>query len=238
MRKVPENVDKRHKVWCIHCGVPLITVKTNRDHVPSKGLLRPPRKLDPAKMRVCAYCNASFSADEEYLIALIGAVLAGSTRPDPDQFSAASKVLSGNRKLRLRIAQAQARVTDFWGETQVTTIPEIERVLNVVVKNARGHLFQEFGEPVFGPPRSAWACPLHQLSPEQRRAFEFGAGASFAIWPPVGSRHMWRVAAGELAPGGWLVLQPDVYRHGPAEMPFTVKTVMHDYLATEVVWDG
>jgi hypothetical protein len=69
---IEEFVDQRHKGWCVHCAVWIEQVERNRDHVPSKTLLRKPYPENLPTVDVCKSCNESFSFDEEYFAAFIG----------------------------------------------------------------------------------------------------------------------------------------------------------------------
>lgn len=238
LRVFPECTDERTRGQALPCDVPAHGGSTNRDHIPSKCLLRPPYPKDLPTVHVCSDCNASYSKDEEYLAALLGSVLAGSTRPNPEEFPVPSRVLNAKPKLRSRIAQAQVRESDFWGDTRIRTVPEINRVLKVVIKSARGHILYEMGEAVSCAPSTAWAAPLEVLSSVERNYFEHGAHGTLEPWPEVGSRYMQRIAVGEPAAGGWLVVQPGIYRFRLELASLTVRSVMHEYLAAEVAWDS
>ena len=48
---------------------------------------------------------------------------------------------------------------------------------------------------------------------------------------------MQRVAGMTPIPGGWVEVQAGVYRYAVGEGPSTVRTVIREYLATEVIWD-
>ena len=67
MDQIKEFVDERQKAWCIQCGDQLGDVATNRDHVPSKALLRKPYPENLPVVDTCVACNKGFSPDEEYL---------------------------------------------------------------------------------------------------------------------------------------------------------------------------
>ena len=72
--------------------------------------------------------------------------------------------------------------------------PAARRIEQVIVKNARGHVYFEFGEPVFDEPKHVTACPLVGLTQEERAIFELAdAGPG---WPEVGSRMLTRVVEG------------------------------------------
>jgi hypothetical protein len=103
------------------------------------------------------------------------------------------------------------------------------------VKNARGHAFFEFGEPMLREPNYVWAMPLVLLTDQQRTEFEEVAASG---WPEVGSRMMTRIASGADLDKGWVVVQDDVYRYAVVqEGTLMVRSVIRNYLATEVSWD-
>lgn len=237
MKSLPDFVDERHKAWCIHCGEVLASVETNLDHVPSKSILDRPFPENLPTIRICRSCNTSFSNDEEYFIAFLGSVLAGSANPDHQVVERAEKTLSQNLRLQHEI-EAQLRVEkDSDGNDRVVFVPDIERIRNVVIKNARGHVFFEHGQPALGEPANVAIEPLQNLTPEAVRLFEkidYGPG-----WPEVGSRLMSRLISGEdMRADGWVIVQPNVYRFAVVDDgQFVVRTVIREYLATEVVWD-
>lgn len=83
MDYIDEFVDERQKSWCIQCGALIGDVDTNKDHVPSKVLLRRPFPENLPVVQICTGCNNGFSADEEYLPLFLNRVLAGSTEVAP-----------------------------------------------------------------------------------------------------------------------------------------------------------
>ena len=227
--------DERNKSWCIHCEAALNSIESNEDHVPTKGLLIPPRPDDLPVVTVCKQCNCSFALDEEYFITFLASVISGSSSPDSLRFPAPSRALKRSEKLRNRIDLSKQIQSSPSGDPVVIWKPEIERINNVIVKNARGHIFYEYGQPMFDPPSRVWSCPLISLTEEERLAFENmpkGPG-----WPEVGSMMMLRMVGEQPLSGGWVEVQKGVYRYAVSEDPVRVRTVIHDYLATEVVWD-
>jgi hypothetical protein len=237
MKGLLDFVDERHKTWCIHCGAVLASVEANLDHVPSKSILDRPFPENLPTIRICRSCNTSFSNDEEYFIAFLGSVLAGTADPDHQVVEQAGKTLNNNFRLQDEIV-AQLRVEkDADGKDQVTFVPDIDSIRNVVIKNARGHVLFEHGQPTQGEPARIAIEPLHILAPESVRSFEtidYGLG-----WPEVGSRLMSRLMSGEdMRPDGWVIVQPNVYRFAVMDDgQFIVRTVIREYLATEVVWN-
>lgn len=187
-------------------------------------------------MDVCKTCNEGFSLDEEYAIAFLGCVLAGSTEPDRQLLPRAARILERSPKLRERIERAKTEYKTQAGETRSVWTPEAKRIERVVLKNARGHAFFEYGEPMLDEPSHVWFAPLESLTRQEREEFEnvnLGDG-----WPEVGSRMMTRVMTGQDLQDGWVIVQDDVYRYAVIQSGvMLVRSVLFEYLATEVHWD-
>jgi len=234
VEQISEFVDDRQKIWCIHCGASLAGAEVNRDHVPSKGFLIAPYPENLPVVRVCKACNESFSDDEEYMIAFIGAVLAGSVEPAQGLHPTAGRILERNAKLKARIERAGTK--DLFG--RIVWEPERNRIDRVVLKNARGHAFFELGEPLMDAPDQIRSMPLALLSVEQRADFENVSSGGLSAWPEVGSRMTTRLMSGQDYAGGWVVVQDDVYRYAAFQSDgIVVRTVLFEYLATEVCWN-
>ncbi|MBS1078708.1 hypothetical protein JK217_13305 [Gluconobacter kondonii] len=237
MKSRPDFVDERHKAWCIHCGEVLASVETNLDHVPSKSILDRPFPENLPTISICRSCNTSFSNDEEYFIAFLGSVLAGTADPDHQVVERAEKALRRNLRLQDEIGTQFRVEKDTAGNDRGAFVPDIDRIRNVVIKNARGHVLFEHGQPARGKPVHITIEPLQILTTEAIRSFEtidYGPG-----WPEVGSRLMSRLVSGEdMRADGWVIVQPNVYRFAVVDNgQFVVRTVIREYLATEVVWD-
>ena len=186
-----------------------------------------------------------FSSDEEYLIAFLGSVLSGSTRPDQVRFPAASGILTHSPRLGNRIDRSRTVQGNLWGDVEVLWEPELDRVRRVLVKNARGHVLYELGEPMLEQPSHVSVCPIQAMTAHQVDQFEnvpYGSG-----WPEVGSRMM-RKAFIIHSPGdaqeayfdGWQDVQGSVYRYAVTQGPsgILVRMVLREYLACEVGWGG
>lgn len=236
MDHINEFGDERQKAWCLHCARALVNLKTNRDHVPTKTLLHAPYPENLPVVEVCAECNEGFSSDEQYLVAFLGSVVSGSTEPSRQRNPNAARILSKKARLRARIERSKTEYKTLGGEERLTWKAEIERVKHVVLKNARGHAFFELGEPMLGDPSHVSVLPLLSLSPAERHQFESAQGLE--IWPEVGSRMMTRLLTGQDLDDGWVIVQDDVYRYAVSQMGgVRVKSVLSEYLATEVAWN-
>ena len=234
MKQLIDFSDGRLRGRCPHCGEWLGGREETRDHVPTKSLLAKPFPENLPVVGVCMECNASFSKDEEYVVALLASVICGSTSPDPKRFPVAARALRRSDRLRDRIERIRGVQETLWGDSETQWDVELDRVARVIVKNARGHVLFELGQPVFGPPSHVAITPLQRMSDQRRHQFE--NWPTDAFWPEVGSRSMQRMATGECGLGGWLTIQEGVYRFAASE-PFHVRISLYEYLAAEVAWD-
>ena len=236
MKPLEDFSDERLKLHCIHCGVFLEACDANEDHVPSKCLLDRPLPDNPPKVTVCAACNLSFARDEEYLSVLLAAVLTGDAAPDASRFPKAATAIRRSPKLHARIEQSKREQLTLFGEPEILWAADAERVERVIVKNARGHLLHELGEATPAHPKSVAFFAVTRLSPDQRDAFEYIDEGP--LLPEVNSRMLQRVLGIEPLKGGWVEVQPEVYRYAVMQNmdEVTVRTLIREYLATEVVW--
>jgi len=114
----------------------------------------------------------------------------------------------------------------------------MQKVERVVVKNARGHAYHEIGEPLLDAPAHVRIKPLSLMSQAERYEFE-NIGAGVDLWPEVGSRMLVQVLEGvNVSAGGWIDIEPTRYRYALGWGDgVTVRTVIRDYLSTEVYWE-
>lgn len=238
MDYINEFVDERHKSACIQCRAWAGDVDTSRDHVPSKVLLRKPYPENLPVVRICVACNSGFSEDEEYLSLFLQCVLTGSTDPEHHADGKTARALRRHKKLRSRIERSKMEYRTIGGETRSVWKPEEDRVKRVVVKNARGHVLYEYGEPMLTEPAHVWNLPLASMTAAQREEFEnAGMVGELAPWPEVGSRMMTRVLTGQDMRDGWVIVQDGVYRFRVEQCGvMLVRSVLFEYLATEVYW--
>lgn len=215
-----------------------------REHIPSKCLLREPYPENLMVTKVCRKCNASFSCDEEYLSALLAAVLAGSTDPVKQKTLKASRRFTRQPALRARIEKSKIVTRTLFGETEIAFMPELKRVENVVLKNARCHALYEIDDwgAVFSEPDYIRCAPLRSLSQEQLIEFE-KEDKDFSEWAEVGTRMFMRQCCSFDSSqsdmlGSWVVVQEGVYRFLASDSGDSVliRSVIGEYLATETRW--
>jgi hypothetical protein len=234
MEQLPDYSDDRLIVGCVLCGGPT----ESRDHVPSRVLLDEPYPENLPVVPACEVCNRGASLDEEYFACLLECVLAGAATPEAVRREKVRRILE--RKPALAAMLAQARTVSEQG-----TIFKIdqERINRVVLKLARGHAAYELSEPQHGDPASVAAVPLSLLSERARAEFEAGPRSGELVpWPEVGSRAMQRLAVSVTAgfdfDGGWVEVQPERYRYlAFADGSVTIRMVISEYLACEVIWN-
>lgn len=237
MERIEEFVDERQSSWCIQCGAWIGDVETDEDHVPTRALLLKPYPVNLPVVRVCTACNNGLSADEEYLFLFLRCVLAGTTDPDGHEDDRATRALRRHDNLRARIERSRTEYRTVGGEKIALWRPETERVNRVVVKNARGHALYEYGEPMLTEPEHVWAAPLASMSEAEREAFENADEDMVAECPETGSRIMMRMVTGQDLCAGWVVVQDGLYRYRVEQRgTIRVRAVLHEYLATEVLW--
>ena len=166
----------------------------------------------------------------------LSAVLTGSPEPDVQVNPNASRILRYNHALRADIEASRVVHTTPDGEVQLSWRCDEARIRLVVLKNARGHIFFEYGEPMLEDPVSISIAPLAAISLEDRERFEDIPASR--LWPEIGSRMMTRVMTGQDLDGPWVVVQDATYRYGvtQADGGLLVRSVLHRYLATEVFW--
>ncbi len=213
---VEDYSDDRQKAWCVYCGDQIVDVAANRDHVPTKSLLSKhirergaifDRKPDHSdgylpQILVCKACNSGFSEDEAYLLCCLHALRAGSLYPDREFFPDSWNILRSNRHIvRLLKADASGQLPLFNNLEPFILQPDMERIKNVVVKNARGHVYHEIGEPMLELSSSVMVTQISAMTDDQRAEFE-AIGSGMEIWPEVGSRMMLQMCEDSNLAGG------------------------------------
>jgi hypothetical protein len=226
--------DERLLSGCVLCG----GQTESRDHVPSRVLLDEPYPENLPVVPACEVCNGGASLDEEYFACLIECTLAGSADPSSVRRDNIRRILQ--RKPALAAMLAEARTVS---ETGTVFKIDQERINRVVLKLARGHAAYEMSEPRHDDPTSVAVVPLPLLSEEAMGHFEaVPCCGELAPWPEVGSRAFQRLASSVTAGfdfnGGWVEVQPGRYRYlAFADEGVTIRIVISEYLACEVVWD-
>ncbi|MER9852528.1 MULTISPECIES: hypothetical protein [unclassified Mesorhizobium] len=161
--------------------------------------------------------------------------MSGTTDPHYQVFETARKVLAGNAKLRREIEAARRERADADGNPRLVSLPELDRIRRVVLKNARGHAFHELGQPMLEEPDDILIVTLEVIAEE--RLADFLTVDLGSRWPEVGSRLLQRVYEGIDMVDGWIIVQPGIYVFAVIETDgVTVRSIIREYLLTEVSW--
>lgn len=221
--------DQRLHGYCLYCG----QSATTREHVPARLLLDDPLPSNLHTVEACFSCNNSFSKDEEYLGCLLEVIVCGSTSEKHRMRPKVRQALDRQPKLAARIEHCREIV-----QGKSVWRPELVRISNVIRKLAQGHAAYDLVETaLFSPyvqePRVAVA-PLQNLSSTALKVFE--EAMVDELWPEVGSRAMQRLALMSLQPEPWVAVQAGRYRYMTSCEGPTVRLVLSEYLAAEVMW--
>ncbi len=161
---------------------------------------------------------------------MIEVARAGSTDPAGVERAKVGRILTEVPALQQKLA-ASASVNDL-GQTIWNV--EIDRVKRVITKLAQGHIAYELCLPKLERPASVEMAPIHLLTSEEFERFE--ASGPVGIWPELGSMAFIRASKGEST--SWITVQPQRYRYFVTEEGGdTVRIVLSEYLACQVMWD-
>lgn len=225
-------VDERFLGVCAYCG----GTPGTRDHVPSKVFLDDPLPDNLPVVAACVICNQGFSLDEEYVACFLECVLVGSSNIKRIRRNKVKRALSRNPQLAERIRSA-AHINE---NGTLDWLPESNRVRNIVVKLARGHIAYELSLTQLNDPDEVHFFPLTVISEDDRRNFESAGTGGTRPWPEVGSRAFLRACAAEPytdQQGPWIVVQPGQYRYSVDQHGgIRVQMVLAEYLACIVNW--
>lgn len=222
--------DDRMLGACVYCGGPPDT----RDHIPSRILLDEPFPDNLPVADCCETCNTGFSLDEQYLACFIDCVIAGSASPSNVARPKISRILSETPALASRICRTKAEGL----AGQKVWEPEIDRVKNVSLKLARGHVAYELSLLQIDEPLCITCTPIIAMA--DRDVEHFLNPQETPFWPEIGSRAFIRPSKQlpELAADHWQVVQPGRYQYLVSQADgLFVRILLSDYLACEVRWD-
>lgn len=241
MEQVRDLSDDRLVNGCLYCG----GLDESRDHVPSRVFLDSPFPKQLPVVGSCVTCNNDFSQDEAYVACLIESVLVGSTSPDDIRRERIADLMRRTPKLRAKLESAK---TFVGGNVQFEV--ESERVRNVVLKLARGHAAFELSQVCRDEPISFRCLPLAVMTEVEIN--DFDASDVVGYLGEIGSRGMQRMLVAQFSFAShegtasthdvvindWVDVQENRYRYLAIDNgdEITIKIVIAEYLACEVVW--
>ena len=183
------------------------------------------------------------------MFALLAAELTDSTNPEDQTDPKAKKLFETSSGLRKRIEQARKTRTNESGELEFKYSHEVERVKNVVVKNARAHALYELEYWTDESSHHVNMLTFQNLSLELYCHFEGITGFLIpSVSPEIGTRQFIRLGV-DCSPfnvhypemhGSWVVVQDEIYRYLVEEVDdgVLVQSVIHENFITECLLFG
>jgi hypothetical protein len=220
--------DQRFDGMCAYCGEEPDT----KDHVPSKVLLDDPFPENLHKVDCCFKCNQDFSTDELYFACLIECIINGSANIADLKREKIKRILSEKEHLRKKIENSIV-----FSNGQTTFSIDVRAVENVLLKLARGHASFEASRPRLEEPQFFHYKPLHLLTDTERGSFF--STPEVEIYPEVGSRLFNHLVLKNNTPySNWIHVQDNDYLYVVTSQvnQFSVRIVVYNYLAIEVIW--
>ena len=221
--------DERYDGVCCYCG----SYGDTEDHVPSKVLLDEEFPENMHKVDCCLECNQGFSADEVYFACLIECIIHGSADPEKLERPKIKRILSEKEHLRRRISDCM-----IIQDGTITFQPDQEAVEHVLMKLARGHAAFEASKPQFSEPSYFCYKPVELMS--EKETEDFFSEPEADIYPEVGSRLFHQMVITKGTPfSSWVTVQENVYAYLVISQVsrFSVRLLIWNYLAAEVIWE-
>jgi hypothetical protein len=229
MRQIKTFSDSRLDIMCSYCG----EFPDTKDHVPSKILLDEPFPENLPVVPCCNKCNQSFSSDEVYIACLIECILSQSAKVKDIKREKIKKILDANEGLRKKIEQSIIENDD-----QISFKVEPNRLENVILKLAKGHAKYENSEPMLEDPKHLAFLPLHLMTEQETNVFLSNIEINKS--PEVGSRAMQNllIDSKDNFYSHWITVQENNYSYCVCSNlgSLSVRIILMDYLAIEVIW--
>lgn len=243
MKHLNNYADDRLIHGCIYCGGHADT----RDHIPSKCLLDKPYPENLPVIGCCYTCNQNFSSDEQYVACFIECIRSGSTNPHKVGRASISKILRDVPSLRKRINDSMRKVNDH-----ISFIPEWERINNIMLKLAKGHVAFELNIINRDSPTYFW-CGLLTSLPEDFK-IDFHTAHVQENVGEIGSKSLQRAIVTSLTIldkkgrkknisvliNDWIDVQDERYRYIAIDDSGVtiIRIVIDEFFCCEVVWES
>ena len=165
-------------------------------------------------------------------------ILKGTTDGDFVDNPKIVRILNRNNVLYTEIDNSKIEYQTLRGESKIDWKPNMKRIENVVVKNARGHAMYEFDEPMTERPNSIIIRLFSAMGESEKSEF-LNSNDGHGLWPEVGGRMMQRIITGDGLINGWVDLQEGFYRYSvnQQESAIRVKSIIREYLTKSVSWE-
>jgi hypothetical protein len=179
----------------------------------------------------CKECNYSFAEDEEYVACLLECARIGTADIRMVKRDKIRTALARCPDLADRIHNSLAW-TEFWSAQSHDRV----KAARIVRKLAMGQVAFELGEPILAEPDRLSFLPKASLTGDQLVLFE--KLPAFSLLAEVGSRALQRQITSASGTAEWITVQPGRYRYlTHFSDNVTVRFVISEFLACEVIWD-
>ena len=213
---------------CFHCEGRFSPDAMIAMRTPAEGIASDARRRSIVRVSMCRSCAMRISGDDAYLSMFIKQGIAKVPELGRDW------IHDGQVDVFTHEEQLLVSAT-FDGMPRFISNPQYERILAVIVKNARAHVLAELGRVMPGWPDAMLVKTLPNASLAWINSFlEIDHTQT---WPQAGSRLMVRMFTGENMQSGWIVVAPDSYAYTVFENGgVTVRSIIKEYLLTEISW--
>ncbi len=177
----------------------------------------------------CLKCNQAFSLDEEYVAVLIEWIKGMENGTGNFEREHINRIIEHSSAIEERLFASL--LVDESGKQYFK--PEHNRIKNIVLKHAIGHVFYDLGMKLSEKPSICAYKPNYLLTNKEIESFNLPIRDT--VWPEVGSRLMQRqVECGN----SWITVQEKNYRYYVHQSTtILVRIVFRELLFCEVVWE-
>lgn len=225
MRQIKKFSDSRLDV-CPYCG----NQRPNtRDHSPSKIFLDTPYPENLPIVNACEKCNNDFSKDEAYVACIVECLVSGTVEIKNIKRKKIRDVLLEHLNLYKLIIESYDYASNVFKINK-------DRLENILIKLAKGHLSYELSECRFSPPDIIKYNIINKMSKEDQERF-IALPQNIFAYPEVGSRAFVN-GIGNTMSYVWTILQEGTYSYATyfENDNCVVKIIMRDFLCAEIIW--
>ena len=213
---------------CFHCAQKFASEAMIAMRIPADGIASDARRGSIVRVSMCRSCAMRVSGDDAYLSMFLKQGIANVPELERDR--------PRDGEIGVFTHEEQLLVSAAYdGLPRFISNPQYERILAVIVKNARAHVLAELGRVMPGWPDAM----LVKTLPNASLAWidSFLKIDHTQTWPQAGSRLMVRMFTGENMQSGWIIVAPDSYAYTVFENGgVTVRSIIKEYLLTEISW--
>ena len=215
---------------CFHCGKTFPPRSMIAMRIPAESVASGALQRSIVQVSMCGDCALRVGGDDAYLSMFLKRGIAHMPELGRDG-TPDGRVDVFTREEQLLVSAS------YDGLPRFISNPQYERILAVIVRNARAHVLAELGRVMPGWPDAMLVKTLPNASLAWITSFLEVDHTQ--TWPQAGSRLMVRMFTGENMQSGWIVVAPNNYAYTVFENgSITVRSIIKEYLLTEISWGG